>query len=428
MHIDEIYAQGFNVVKEVGRGMQRNTSYVRRAIFGGLLLLAAGVAGNETAARQPAKYDVAAFVWPSYHPDDRAKIFWPDGIGEWQTVMSNKAKYEGHEQPRYPLWGYINEADPYVAEMEIAAAADHGVNVFIFDWYWYDRLPFLEGQLDDGYLKARNNDRVKFYLMWANHDVNLGWDKRNADDAFSEKNTARIWKGGVDRPEFEKIVRRIIERFFSHSSYYKIDGKPVFMIYELRNLIEGLGGLKEAHLALDWFRREVRKAGFPGLELQLSMRTEDAPDVSMTINGKKYTQKDLVQELKFDSLTHYQFAHFTNVDRDYNDVVKDAVVEWDSVSRNYAAKYYPQVSMGWDASPRTYRYIGWGAVKNNTPENFEKALIQAKAFVDAHPDRAPLITLNSWNEWTETSYLQPDTQHGYAYLEAVKRVFKPAIP
>ena len=52
---------------------------------------------------QTGTYDVAAFVWPSYHPDDRAKIFWPDGIGEWQTVISNKPKFEGHEQPRYPL-------------------------------------------------------------------------------------------------------------------------------------------------------------------------------------------------------------------------------------------------------------------------------------------------------------------------------------
>jgi len=75
------------------------------------------------------QYDIAAFVWPSYHPDDRAKIFWPEGIGEWQTVMNNKPKYDGHEQPRFPLWGYINEADPYVAEMKINAAADHGVNV-----------------------------------------------------------------------------------------------------------------------------------------------------------------------------------------------------------------------------------------------------------------------------------------------------------
>ncbi|MGB4568361.1 MAG: hypothetical protein WBH96_05225 [Dysgonamonadaceae bacterium] len=33
------------------------------------------------------QYDIAAYVWPSYHPDDRAKIFWPEGIGEWQRNM-----------------------------------------------------------------------------------------------------------------------------------------------------------------------------------------------------------------------------------------------------------------------------------------------------------------------------------------------------
>ena len=32
-------------------------------------------------------------------------------------------------------------------------------------------------------------------------------------------------------------------------------------------------------------------------------------------------------------------------------------------------------------------------------------------------------TINSWNEWTEGSYLEPDTVHGMGYLEAVKRVF-----
>ena len=47
----------------------------------------------------------------------------------------------------------------------------------------------------------------------------------------------------------------------------------------------------------------------------------------------------------------------------------------------------------------------------------------AKAYVDSHPGLAPLITINSWNEWTETSYLQPDNKYGYGYLEAVKKVF-----
>ena len=45
------------------------------------------------------------------------------------------------------------------------------------------------------------------------------------------------------------------------------------------------------------------------------------------------------------------------------------------------------VSVGWDSSSRAYRYRG-AIMKNNTPENLEKALREAKAFVDAHPDRA----------------------------------------
>lgn len=381
-----------------------------------------GQSKKGSAPKAAKHYDVAAFVWPSYHPDDRAKVFWPDGIGEWQTVISNKPKYEGHEQPRYPLWGYINEADPYVAEMEINAAADHGVNVFIFDWYWYDGMPYLEGHLNDGYLKARNNDRVKFYLMWANHDVSLAWDKRNADDAFGRKNKALIWKGGIDRPEFEKICHRFIEKYFSHPSYYKIDGKPVFMLYELQTFIQGIGGIKEAKDALDWFREQVKKAGFKGLELQLSMRKDSDKSLSAVPGDNIGTQKAVVQQLGFNSLTHYQFVHFTNVHRDYNEAMKDVVADWNSISNSYTAKYYPHVSVGWDASPRAHRYIG-AVMKNNTPENFQKALLQAKEFIDAHPDQAPLITVNSWNEWTETSYLQPCTMYGYGYLQAVKKVF-----
>ena len=55
------------------------------------------------------KYDIAAYIWPSYHKDERSRIFWPAGIGEWETVLKNKAKFEGHSQPRMPLWGYVTK-------------------------------------------------------------------------------------------------------------------------------------------------------------------------------------------------------------------------------------------------------------------------------------------------------------------------------
>lgn len=373
------------------------------------------VRGQNNEKRQ--HYDIAAFVWPSYHPDDRARIFWPDGIGEWQTVKNNEAKFKGHEQPRYPLWGYINEADPYVAEMEISAAADHGVNVFIFDWYWYDGMPFLEGHLNDGYLKARNNDRVKFYLMWANHDVNMTWDKRNA----GKPDEALIWKGSVDRDEFEVICHRVIEKYFSHPSYYTVNGKPAFMIYELDKLIQGLGGIKETKDALEWFRKETVKAGFKGLDLQLTLR-RNGSGVTGIAGDNVGTQKEIVKQLGFDGATHYQFVHFTNVDRDYNEIMNDVENEWNSIDHDFEIPYYAHVSVGWDNNPR-FEMFRAGIVKNNTPENFEKALVRAKAYADAHPGQVPLITINSWNEWTETSYLQPCTMFGYGYLEAVKRVF-----
>ena len=356
-------------------------------------------------------YDIAAYVWPSYHPDPRAKIFWPEGIGEWQTVMTNKPKFPGHEQPRHPIWGYVNEADSKVMEMQIDAAADHGVNVFIYDWYWYDGMPFLEGCLNDGYLKARNNKRVKFCIMWANHDVNLLWDKRSA----GLKNDSLIWKGATDRRDFEIIAHRIIEKYFSHPSYYKIDGKPVFIVYDPNTLVQGLGGLKETRQALDWFRKETVKAGFKGLDLQLILRGR-----KFKVSGS--SQTEVVEKLGFDSVTNYQICGMTDIDRDYNEIMKDVAKEWEALEKEYKVPYYSHVSVGWDNNPRHKMFIP-GIVKNNTPANFEKALLMAKAYVDARPKQAPFITVNSWNEWTETSYLEPCTMYGYGYLEAVKKVF-----
>lgn len=384
----------------------------------GLMFISSHLSAQSKNGKQ---YDLAAIVWPSYHPDDRAKIFWPDGIGEWQTVISNKPKFEGHEQPRYPLWGYVNEADRYVAEMEIEAATDHGINVFIFDWYWYDSMPFLEGHLNDGFLKAKNRDKMQFYLMWANHDVRRIWDKRGADDAFTRKDKSIIWQAEVDRAEFEKICHRFIEKYFSQPNYYKIDEKPVFMIYSMNDLINGLGGVDETIDALNWFREETKKAGYNGLELQYSLRKDGLRDI--VADDKNFgEEKQLVEELGFNSLTHYVYAHMTGIDRDYTEVLADAERIWNWVSDNYEAKYYPQVSVGWDASPRAETFVG-GITKNSNPKNFEIALRKAKDFLDKRPDQVPLITINSWNEWTETSYIMPCNMHGYGYLEAIKRVF-----
>ena len=74
---------------------------------------------------------------------------------------------------------------------------------------------------------------------------------------------------------------------------------------------------------------------------------------------------------------------------------------------------------------KMYEYLTQKGIKTvqsyKSMEQFEKALRAAKEFADR--TGVSLITINSWNEWTETSYLEPDSKYGYGYLQAVKKVF-----
>ena len=365
------------------------------------------------------KYDVAAYIWPAYTPDEpRTRMFWPEGMGEWQSVKNSRPKAGGYFWDRKPLWGYVNEADPYVMAAEIEAAVDHGVNLFIYDWYWYDGRPILEGCLNDGFLKAPNREKMKFYLMWANHDANHYWNIGLSETCGDTV----IWKGAVGREEFERVTDRLIGRYFSCPNYYTIGCCPVFMIYDVNNLITGLGGLEKTREALDAFREKTKKAGFPDLHLQFTVWGEHAVNLSGFDARREGSTKDLMPLLGADSVSHYQFAHFTNIDRDYEAILTDVAREWERIEAVYPCPYFPHISVGWDNNPR---FLGFrpGIVRNNTPERFEAGLRMAKEYLDRHPSLAPLVTINSWNEWTETSYLQPDNRYGYGYLEAVRRVF-----
>ncbi|MBL1118205.1 glycoside hydrolase family 99-like domain-containing protein [Streptomyces sp. 110] len=362
-------------------------------------------------------YDVAAYIWPAYHDDPRARIFFPHGMGEWERVIDARPKVDGHQQPRKPLWGYQNEADPRVMEMQIDAAADYGVNIFIYDWYWYDRRPFLEESLNKGYLKARNNHRVKFYLMWANHDAPTIWDIRTSHDRRV------VWDAALDREEFERIGNRLISKYFTQPSYYRIESRPVFSIYDLPTLMRGLGGVDGTRAALEWFRDRAVASGLDGLHLQAVLR-HALPHVEVTgITGDGASiQNHMVEQLGFDSVTHYQWCHVVEPKGEYQPYGEQAVATWNGIDEEFNIPYFPHVSVGWDNNPRYVAYQE-SNITGNTPDRFENFLRKAQKFVDEHPNQAPMVTINSWNEWTEASYLQPDTDHGYAYLDAVKRVF-----
>ena len=393
-----------------------------------LLLSLANFAFHSNAGETNSAFTVACYYFPDYHPGDpRNDKNKGKGWSEWDLVKAAKPHFLGEHQPNVPLWGYGDESRPEIMAKKIEAAANNGINVFIFDWYYYQDGPFLQGCLDDGFLKATNLNRCKFALMWANHDwLDLHPYKLGTPQKL-------LYPGKVSPEQFDQICDYIIHNYFMRPSYWRIDGKPYFSFYELSKLLENFGSVPATRAALDRFRARAVAAGLPGIHLNAVIWGRPIlPDEKTLVDSAK-----LIHDLGFDSVTDYVWIHHVSLDEqqtDYNHV-RDAYFQyWDQAEKEYGVPYFPNVTMGWDPSPRcnqndkfgNFGYPFTNTIKNNTPENFRTALEMAKQRLLSETNSPRILDINCWNEWTEGSYLEPDKVHGMAYLKAVKRVFAPA--
>jgi hypothetical protein len=374
-------------------------------------------------------YQIAVYYFPNYHPDARNAITHGPGWTEWELVKRAEPRFPGHRQPRLPVWGYEDESDPQVMAKKIDTAADHGVNAFIFDWYWYNDGPFLERGLEEGFLNAPNNQRLKFALMWANHDwIDIPPVRLRE---CQERDYRLLYPGQINRQAFDTAVDHMIEYYFSHDSYWKINGAPYLSFYDLPALISSFGSFAATAEALASIRQKTRAAGFPDLHLNQVLWN------MAVLPGEKAVRdpNETLQRLGFDSFTSYVWIHHvaleTFPETDYWHVFRKYLEYWERIEQQVHFPYFPNATMGWDSSPRTIQseifqnagYPFTPSLKDNTPQHFKEALREIRQRMD-QTGGPKILTINAWNEWTEGSYLEPDTQDGFSYLEAIRDVFK----
>lgn len=392
------------------------------------VLLALWAADNyaKKARPKPDRITVAAYYFPNYHTDDPRNIVNKgSGWSEWELVKAAQPRFPGHLQPNVPFWGYVDEKDPKVMEQKIGAAADNGIDCFIFDWYMYEDGPFLNRCIDEGFLKAKNCGRIKFGLMWANHDwVDIHPYTRGAPQKL-------LYPGKVSPQRFDEICDFVIKEYFTKPNYWKIDGKPYFSVYDVQKFVEGFGSIEATKAAMDRMREKAIAAGMRGVHWNLVawgnpiLPVEKAPS----------NTPDLIRLLGFDSATSYVWIHHVQLPEaqtDYNYVRDAYFTHWDKVRTAYGVPYFPNVTMGWDPTPRCDLKSKWAnvgypfmnTITNNTPENFKIALHLTKEKLLADPAGPRILNINCWNEWTEGSYLEPDRVNGMKYLKAVKQIFK----
>jgi hypothetical protein len=345
---------------------------------------------------------ICTYVYPGFHPiPERDESFHP-GFTEWELVRECRPRFDGHAQPHVPLLGEYDDRDPAAIGARVRLAAAHGVDAWVYGFFWCRGKRVFQEALDEGFLGSPEGRAFPFALMWANRMPRRVLPVRRADLPVIDP--ARLVSSDVD--DFVALMTYVAERYMGRDNYVRVGGRPYFSIFDSTFFVRELGR-DGATAALAAARRAVGDVHFAAI------------DPAAEVVGD-------LRAIGFDSVTHYVLLPHWKGEylQDYATVAAERAASWSEYARASGLPYCPSVSPGWDASPRAAdfgeaaerprKYPWWPIVVGEHPDKFQAAVARALAY----PSEMTFVA--SWNEWSEGHFLEPDTRFGHGWLEALK--------
>ena len=206
-----------------------------------------------------------------------------------------------------------------------------------------------------------------------------------------------------------------LSRHFLDRRYIRIDNRPLFVIYNPKNIPETadtiarwrskltsrLGVEPLMFMAQTFGDRDPRPHGldgaieFPPHKLSDELPGRPTPDAySSDFAGRVIAYDDFVK---------------TSLDEDDPDfpLIKTIVPSWDNDAR------------------RPNRGL---TLEDSTPIKYQNWLFELLTrAIDAPIFGTPIVAINAWNEWAESAYLEPDVHLGAANLNATARAYVSAL-
>ena len=119
------------------------------------------------------------------------------------------------------LLGNYSSSDPSAAEEHIRWAKQYGIDFFTIDWW--PRRENLQRAIDEGFMRAKNLGDFKFCMFYESGDI--AYNPATGTIDFDDAETIDDYVDGLVE---------IAERYFSHPSYLRINGRPVIVLYVTR--------------------------------------------------------------------------------------------------------------------------------------------------------------------------------------------------
>ncbi len=361
-----------------------------------------------------------ALYFPQFHRIQENDAWWGEGFTDWTNVKGGYPLFEGHRQPRVPLnEDYYDLSDVEIIRRQAALAKEYGLYGFAIYHYWFDGKQLLEKPKE--LLLEHKEIDIPFCLTWANESWCRRWEGNDKTilQLQTHEPTKEKWKEHFD----------YLLPYFQDARAIRIDGKVLFQIYR-PHLVDEVGSMitywreLAAEQGFELYFMAVKSFDFPhnsvldNFDGVLLFQPAEATN-SKQIKGKRVILENLLRHLpekwverlrsvRTKTQASYRRYEYKNVadsvlTRDFcykdKDIFNMAFLEWDNTAR-----YREKATV----------YHGC------TPALFEDFFRKLSKKATPHQDGSQYVYINAWNEWAEGTYLEPDTDHKYEYLQALK--------
>lgn len=377
------------------------------------------------------KVRVLAFYLPQYHPIKENDECWGPGFTEWTNVAKAKPLFRGHVQPRIPTnLGFYDLRLSETREQQAELAKEAGIEGFCYYHYWFGNgRQLLERPFNE--VLSSNKPDFPFCLCWANHS----WESKTWTNAKRKVAGTMIMKQEYpgEKDNYEHFMALLPA--FKDSRYIKVDGKPIFVIYDPF-------GFENVASFIEQWRKLAKENGLTDIHFVAIVHTVSMKMAVESRNNKMKWDEMITERINsvlsmgFDAVTtdnrngaqilsrgtiHTAIHSFCSkkIGINYPDIYHQININQHWFLKDDAKEnVYPTIMPNWDRTPRSKSdsiYV------DSTPEVFYDMATKAIELVKNKEPEHRIVFLKSWNEWGEGNYMEPDLQYGCGYIEALKK-------
>lgn len=358
--------------------------------------------------RQKNDLKLFAFYLTQYTPTKENDEWWGKGVTEWNNVCRAVPEFVGHYQPRLPgeLGFYdLRIKDNFLRQAELARL--YGIYGFCFYYYWFNGRRLLDKPLD---LFFTNKDiDLPFCLCWANESWKSTFSSGSAETTLvQQRHTVESYKSFIK--DFVK--------YLDDDRYYTINGKKVIVIYKPQDI-------PEPREVIEYWREYCFKHGYGDIYLIGVWRAPEPYNIlemgfDAAVEFQAASLLEYVCNQKINNRLQFVGEDYSADIYSYRDLVNNEVYRKNFDKERLIHSIFPM----WDNTARRNNH-GALIFHESTPKLYKKWL---KDLIVDNFQRKDIddnvAFLNSWNEWGEGSYIEPDKYWGYAYLQATREAIE----